>query len=75
MKPWATWILGTISQIPGTYGSSASSAQFKNDEYFSGPGTVTVVPEPTSAVLLLTGLSSLFLGRRRNLSVQVLATS
>ena len=35
-------ILGGVVQDAGTYGSSASSAQNKNDEYFSGSGMITV---------------------------------
>jgi autotransporter-associated beta strand protein len=37
-------ILGIAPAATGfTYGSTASSAQVKNDEYFSGPGILTVV--------------------------------
>ena len=35
-------VLGGVPQGPGTYGSSSSSATFKNDEYFTGTGVVTV---------------------------------
>ncbi|MHA3770629.1 autotransporter-associated beta strand repeat-containing protein [Verrucomicrobiota bacterium sgz303538] len=52
-------VLGTVPKGLGTYGSTASSATFKSDEYFSGTGIVTVVPEPGSAVTLLGGLSML----------------
>ncbi|HEX6961599.1 MAG TPA: autotransporter-associated beta strand repeat-containing protein [Lacipirellula sp.] len=34
--------LGGVDQASGTYGSSASSATFKLDQYFSGPGILTV---------------------------------
>jgi hypothetical protein len=34
--------LGTTVEPAGTYGSSLSSATFKNDEFFSGTGIVTV---------------------------------
>ena len=35
-------ILGGVLQPPGTYGSSSSGAGTQNDEYFSGPGILTV---------------------------------
>jgi autotransporter-associated beta strand protein len=35
-------VLGGVAQALGTYGSTASSATVKNDEYFSGPGIITV---------------------------------
>ncbi len=36
-------VLGGVTQtVPGTYGSSASGATFQNDNYFSGPGVVTL---------------------------------
>ncbi len=37
----------------GTYGSSASLATFKDDAYFSGPGTITIGALPTSGVVLV----------------------
>lgn len=37
-----TLLLGTAAQAYGTYGSTASSAMFKNNEYFSGTGIITV---------------------------------
>ncbi|MDB6172461.1 MAG: hypothetical protein JWL59_1772 [Chthoniobacteraceae bacterium] len=57
-------VLGAIAQPAGTYGSSLSSALFKNDEYFSGAGTLTVVPEPGAAVMLLGGFGVLAGWRR-----------
>lgn len=36
-------ILGGMSKPVGTYGSSASSALFTDDEYFSGTGIITVM--------------------------------
>ena len=46
--------LGGTAMPPGSYGSSASSATNKNDSYFSGTGTVNILPV-TSTMLALTG--------------------
>jgi autotransporter-associated beta strand protein len=40
---------------PGTYGSTASPATNKNDTYFSGAGTVTILPATTTALALTGG--------------------
>ena len=59
-------LLNGVAQGPGTYGSSTSSATFKNDNFFAGSGVITVlIPEPTTASLLLLGLASLAARRRR----------
>jgi autotransporter-associated beta strand protein len=58
--------LGGVSQPPGTYGSTASSATFKDDEYFSGTGILTVIPEPSSALIALTAAAALAGLRRRS---------
>jgi autotransporter-associated beta strand protein len=57
-------VLGGVAQPLGTYGSSLSTAAFKNDEYFAGSGIVTVVPEPGVAVMMLGGITML-LGAQR----------
>ncbi len=57
--------LGGVTQAFGTYGSNASVAAFKFDEYFSGSGIVTVIPEPSAVAMLLTGISALASIRRR----------
>lgn len=51
----AALTLGGISQAPGTYGSTASPAANKNNTWFSGKGTVTVLPGTTSALALTGG--------------------
>lgn len=56
--------LGEIFAAAGTYGSSLSSATFKNDAFFSGLGTLTVVPEPGSVALLGAALVPLAMVRR-----------
>ena len=56
---------GVVQTLGGTYGSSASSATFQNDEFFSGLGVVTLaIPEPTDLALLGLGAAGL-LARRR----------
>lgn len=52
-------VLGAVPQGPGTYGSTASAATFKDNEYFGGTGTLTVIPEPGATSILLSGLSTL----------------
>ena len=59
-------MLNGVAQGPGTYGSSLSSATFKNNEFFSGTGLITVlVPEPASGCLMVLGLAALAVQRRR----------
>lgn len=45
-------VLGGATQGPGTYGSTASTATFQNDEYFSGTGIITVLPAPVLMITL-----------------------
>lgn len=58
-------VLAGAAQLPGTYGSSTSGAAFQNDEYFSGPGMLTVVPEPAALSLSALGMITLFRRTRR----------
>jgi autotransporter-associated beta strand protein len=52
-------VLNGATQAFGTYGSSASSATFQNDEFFSGTGIITVAPVPEPAgILLVCGLAA-----------------
>ncbi len=57
--------LGSVAQVPGTYGSTSSSATYKIDTYFSGAGILNVVliPEPTTVTLL--GIAGLLVCGRR----------
>jgi len=57
--------LGGVAQLPGTYGSSASGAMFKNDEYFFDTGILTVIPEPSSVALLMATMVALGGSNRR----------
>jgi autotransporter-associated beta strand protein len=59
-------VLAGTSEPAGTYGSTASPALFKNDEFFSGLGVVTVLPVPepgTLSILAMAGVG--LLARRR----------
>jgi len=51
----AALTLAGTSQLPGTYGSTASPAANKNNSYFSGTGTVTILPATTTALALTSG--------------------
>ena len=57
--------LNGLAQADGTYGSLASAAAFKSDEYFAGTGILTVaVPEPASLAALTGGIGLLMCRRR-----------
>ncbi len=62
--------LGGVAMPAGTYGSSASNAMFKRDDYFTGAGMLTVVPESASAATLL-GAGFLFASRRWRTSTAI----
>ncbi len=53
----ASLTLNGALMSPGTYGSNSSNATNKNDTYFSGTGTVTVLQPTTTALSLTTGSS------------------
>lgn len=55
---------GDVAQAAGTWGSSASGAEFVNDIYFSGTGILIVVPEPAAGLLVLGGVALVGLSRR-----------
>lgn len=42
---------GLLRTEPGTYGSTASGATHTFDDYFTGTGTITIVPEPATLAL------------------------
>jgi autotransporter-associated beta strand protein len=42
--------LAGVFQPPGTYGSTASAAGFQSDEFFSGPGMITVPGRPALSI-------------------------
>ena len=49
-------VLGGVAQsLQGTYGSSASGAMFQFDNFFSGTGTLTLIPEPSTWVMTIVG--------------------
>lgn len=54
-----------VAQSAGTWGATGSGATFINDSWFTGTGILTVVPEPSTYLLLGAGLASLYGLRRR----------
>jgi autotransporter-associated beta strand protein len=60
----AALLLGGVMEAPGTYGSTLSGALFQYDEYFSGAGIITVIPEPGTGALFLCASAGL-LGWKR----------
>ncbi len=53
------------SQAAGTWGASGSGASNINDDWFSGSGVVTVIPEPSSLILLGIGFGLMAVLRRK----------
>lgn len=47
--------LGGVAMAVGSYGSTSSPATNKNNSYFAGTGTVTVLPATTTALMLTNG--------------------
>jgi autotransporter-associated beta strand protein len=64
-------ILGGIAQTAaGTYGGANSHANFKFDNFFSGAGTLTLVPEPSTWAMTIVGaglLASIHRFRRKRI--------
>jgi fibronectin-binding autotransporter adhesin len=61
-------VLGGVQQLSlGSYGATGSGATFINDEYFAGTGVVTLVPEPSSLMLLGTAVLGLAFTKRRRI--------
>jgi autotransporter-associated beta strand protein len=49
-------VLGGVAQAAlGTYGSSASGATFVFNNFFSGTGTLTLIPEPSTWAMTIVG--------------------
>ncbi len=46
---------GAVQTTPGTYGSTSSGADFQS-AFFAGTGTLTLIPEPSTSVLIGIGL-------------------
>ena len=61
--------------VPGTYGSTASSATNKTNTYFSGTGMVTVLPATTTALSLTSGSTPSNSGSSLTFSATVTGTS
>jgi autotransporter-associated beta strand protein len=53
---------GSAPLAPGTYGSSSSPAAIKNNSFFSGTGTVTVLPVSSVTLALSGGNSPAYVG-------------
>ncbi|MEI6605640.1 MAG: DUF6288 domain-containing protein, partial [Verrucomicrobiota bacterium] len=58
----ASLTLGGTTMSSGSYGSTSSSATNKNNSYFSGTGTVTVLPATTTTLALTSGSTPANLG-------------
>src|SRR5690606_38336651 len=71
---------GSTFAAPGTYGGIGSAATYQSDFFMYedeednviGPGLITVIPEPSSVLLVLMGVAGclLFLRRRRGVPRQ-----
>jgi hypothetical protein len=59
-----------VAQPFGTYGATGSGATIIDDIHFLGTGTLTVVPEPATSGLLITGMLVL-LGSRGSRSIKL----
>ena len=65
---------GGAPLAPGTYGSSASPATNKNNTYFSGTGTVTILPASSTALSLTSGSAPSDLGAPLTFTATVTGT-
>jgi PEP-CTERM motif len=65
-------VLNGVAQGFGSYGSTASTADFRDNQFFSGTGIITVAPVPEPAgILLVCGLvAGGFAWRRRRAAAQ-----
>lgn len=66
---------GGVALPPGTYGSTASTASNKNDTYFSGTGTITILPSTTTSLSLTGGSTPANVGTALTFTAAVSGTS
>ena len=53
-----------VAQAAGTWGATGSGATNINNDWFTGSGIITVVPEPSTGVLIASGLIGMIFLRR-----------
>ncbi|MBE2204639.1 MAG: PEP-CTERM sorting domain-containing protein [Chthoniobacterales bacterium] len=53
-----------VAQADGTWGATGSGATNINDSWFTGAGIITVVPEPSTALLIAAGTIGMIFRRR-----------
>ncbi|WFB36250.1 PEP-CTERM sorting domain-containing protein [Kiritimatiellota bacterium B12222] len=54
-----------VAQNTGSWGATGSGATFENDDWFVGEGVVTVIPEPSTMLLLGIGMGLMVCFRRK----------
>ena len=66
---------GGAPLAPGTYGSTSSPATNKNNTYFSGTGTITILPASSTALSLSSGSTPSNVGAPLTFTATVTGTS
>ena len=66
---------GGSALAAGTYGSTTSPATNKNDTYFAGNGTITILPASTTSLNLTTGSNPSTLGTSLTFTAAVTGTA
>ena len=66
---------GGAPLAPGTYGSTTSPATNQNNTYFSGNGTITILPASTTSLNLSTGSNPAILGTALTFTATVTGTA